>query len=132
VDAYSFPLAWRWTQATHSVFPAKVMAQITPIVQEQFEQLDEKMLGAPESIATNLISTEDVQQWLAHRPIDPETVVTVRWSRELAVVTTWSIFAEYWDDFCYPSSDDVDVVPVTRDWLLQYHHWEAFDFRYRN
>jgi hypothetical protein len=30
--------------------------------------------------------------------------------------------------FCYPSSDDVTVVPVSGAWQLIYHHYEQFDF----
>jgi len=46
----------------------------------------------------------------------------------LAIETTWSIFTEYWDAFCYPSSDDVTVVPVTGSWRLVYYHYEQFEF----
>jgi hypothetical protein len=55
----------------------------------------------------------------------------VRWDASTAVRTTWDVFTEYWDDFCYPSSDDVEVFPQSGEWLLLYHHWEQFEWGHR-
>ena len=58
----------------------------------------------------------------------PAGQVTVRWDSTTAVRTTWKVFADHWDDFCYPGSDDVEVFPLTGEWLLLYHHWEQFEW----
>ena len=129
VSAYTFPLAWRWTAPNHSILPADVMASITPVEPGLRDQSDQRSFGAPDIIATDSKSPEQVRQWLTDWSIAPDTVVTVQWTDHLAIETSWSVFSEYWESFCYPSSDDVDVMPVARDWLLQYHHWEAFEFR---
>ena len=66
--------------------------------------------------------------WL--RSVQPDTVAKVRvlWAEEVAVQTEWGVFSEYWDDFCYPSSDDVIAIPIVGNWELRYHYYEEFDF----
>jgi len=58
--------------------------------------------------------------WLRRVQPDLAVSVYVSWSQDLAIETTWSIFTEYWDAFCHPSSDDVTVVAVTGSWRLVY------------
>ena len=70
----------------------------------------------------------DVRLWLRSVQPDSQVVVYVSWNRDLAVETSWHILTEYWDDFCYPSSDDVTVVSTSGTWQLVYHHYEQFDF----
>ncbi len=55
-------------------------------------------------------------------------VVTVAWSPECALRTSWEIFTDYWSDFCYPSSDHVAVLPESDRWALFYDHEEQFEF----
>jgi len=38
---------------------------------------------------------------------------------------------QYWDDFCYPGSDDVAISPEDDSWLLFYFHEEMFEFGQR-
>jgi len=40
----------------------------------------------------------------------------------------WSVFCEYWDDFCYPSSDDVNIFLGNGEFFLRWHHYEVFEF----
>ncbi len=54
--------------------------------------------------------------------------IYIVWSPKLAVETTTDIFIKYFDDFCYPSSDDISIWPASNSWLLQYHHYEALSF----
>jgi hypothetical protein len=46
--------------------------------------------------------------------------------------TSWEFFTAHWDDFCYPLSDDVLVLPDSGAWVLRYHHEEVFYFGNRN
>src|SRR3712207_6991725 len=55
-----------------------------------------------------------------HLPAEPPDWVIVRWDESTAVRTTWEVFTRYWDDFCYPLSDDVAVFPDSGAWLLLY------------
>ena len=52
----------------------------------------------------------------------------VSWEPRLAVSAPFSLIAEHWSDFFYPSSDDALVTPHTVDWLLTWDHDERFEF----
>jgi hypothetical protein len=41
---------------------------------------------------------------------------------------SWGIFCKYWDDFRYPSSDDLLVWSQQEDWFLYYGHHEIFEY----
>ncbi|HWQ91126.1 MAG TPA: hypothetical protein VN673_05605 [Clostridia bacterium] len=69
-----------------------------------------------------------MSRWLRRVQPDLHARIYVSWTKQLAVETKWDIFTEYWDDFCYPSSDDVTVVPVVGEWQFIYQHYEQFDF----
>jgi len=136
MDAYGFCYAWRRTSPTHNVFPPEVMAQIKPLVhapaprgwtEEVYGLVHphfEDVVSAPAHVAKG-----ERTEWLQTLPISPGERVTVRWGCDhVAVETTWEIFAKYWDDFCYPVSDDVQVFPRSGEWLLLYHETEVFEW----
>ena len=124
-----FPLAWRWTQPSHAVLPPDVLAAIVPLTASEAARLN---FGSPVEgvsvVSCRTDGSEDVQGWLRRVQPDGQLSVYVSWSDDLAVQTKWGIFTEYWDDFCYPSSDDVTVVPVGGTWRLEYSHYERFEF----
>jgi hypothetical protein len=125
-----FPLAWRWTQSEHAVLPPDVLERIRPLSSAESAQVHESS-NFPRSSAADSRSTEDatgVRTWLRRVQPDLQARVFVSWSENLAVETNWDIFIEYWDDFCYPSSDDVTIVPIAGGWRLIYHHYEQFEF----
>ena len=72
-----------------------------------------------------------VRQRLRELPPPPDEVVLVSWDAQTAVITDWDAFVTHWDDFCYPSSDDVTVLPLAGDWDLCYRHYEVMQFRPR-
>ena len=124
-----FPLAWRWTQPSHSVLPREVLARIRPLSSSEAARvrIGYQAQGAT-VVSCSASESADVHVWLRTIQPDPQLSVYLSWTQDLAVQTTWDIFAEYWDDFCYPSSDDVTVAPVAGTWRLIYHHYEQFDF----
>jgi len=133
-DAYTFSLAWRWTQPAHGVLPPDVMAQIAPIPDIVASpnvttrgELDRSSFDEVQAASAD-ISSEEGTKWLRLLAIAPAEPVIVRWDSATAVRTTWKVFADYWADFCYPSSDDVEVFPQSGEWLLLYHHWEQFEW----
>jgi len=126
-----FPLAWRWTQPSHSVLPPEALTDIRPLSAAESAGLGTAAPSGRKSAVSHAasdIDTEEVSRWLRRVQPDLHARVYVRWTKELAVETSWDIFAEYWDDFCYPSSDDVTIVPVVGAWQLIYQHYEQFDF----
>lgn len=74
------------------------------------------------------ISTKNngVSEYLSRIVI--ESRILVSWSPDCAVVTTPYIFIKYWNDFCYPSSDDVSIWPENNAWFLRFFHYEEFSF----
>lgn len=66
--------------------------------------------------------------WLRQHQPNFSTSVILSWDKDIALRTTWGIFTSYWDDFCYPMSDDLVVWPEDEKWVLLYHHEERFYF----
>lgn len=122
-----FPLAWRWTQPSHAVLPDDVLANIRPLSQAEAADIHARS-SQQTRVSHHCRADNNARSWLRTVQPDLSAAVFVSWSEELAVETTWEIFTEYWDDFCYPSSDDVTVLPVNGSWHLTYHHYEEFDF----
>lgn len=136
-DAYTFPLAWRWTQPSHNVLPPEVMTQIVPLSQVLAPggvttggELDRSSFDEVQTASAD-VPCEQGAEWLRLLPVAPAEQVIVRWDSLTSVRTTWRVFADYWDDFCYPNSDDVEVFPESGKWLLLYHHWEQFEWGLR-
>lgn len=109
------------------------MAQIVPLEEATVprrltvrDQLDRAQLTDIQS--TNARDLEDARRWLDALPVGPAEKIVIRWRPGLAVQTNWEIFTRFWDDFCYPSSDEVEIFPPTGKWILLYHHWELFEW----
>lgn len=123
-----FPLAWRWTQSSHAVLPPDVLARIRPLSPSEAAHIQERSSRQYAGGAVCRPAGHGAREWLRSVQPDLAASVFVSWSEAWAVETSWEIFTEYWDDFCYPSSDDVSVIPVAGTRHLTYHHYEQFDF----
>jgi hypothetical protein len=75
---------------------------------------------------------ERIRDWLLVQFSEREQSILVSWDKDTAVVTDWGVFCDYWDDFCYPASDDVTVLPMAVEWILSYGHGESFEFGRRD
>jgi len=111
------------------VLPPEVLALIRPLSPSEAARVGTS--ASAERAPLDSCSADgsvDVRSWL--RRIQPNAWASVymSWTKDLAIETSWAIFTEYWDDFCYPSSDDVTVAPVAGTWQVVYHHYEQFDF----
>jgi hypothetical protein len=134
------PLAWRWTDSRYALLPESTLAQIEPVDLSKAEYLFRhslRLLGrdclSPEVFETVTRSRADIPieagcAWLRAQQPDLSARIYVSWEASIAVQTTWEIFSGYWDDFCYPSSDDVVVWPESENWALLYHHEQEFQF----
>lgn len=135
-----FPLAWRWTDPEYALLPMDVLERIEsypPDVAERlFRQSNtfhdagglDKQKFAYDQIETVGVGRERVSEWLVAQHDNNETRVDLSWQPDVAVSTTWGIFARYWDEFCYPGADDLDVWSEAHDWVLLYHHEEFMQF----
>jgi hypothetical protein len=137
VPLEAFPLAWRWTQESHAVLPAASLARIRPLSSERAASIapeaTELCIGG--DTATLRSAAGDparVREWLTALPIAPESSILASWDVETAVASDWQTFVAYWDDFCYPRSDDVTVWSPDATWYLCYDHEEVFRFGRRS
>jgi hypothetical protein len=136
----NFPLIWRWTSASHALFSADELAGLCPCSPSESARihddsrsfdlrdgLDPKHFKSVRVHSAD-IATLDGCSWLRAQAPNLSEEVTVSWDRETALRTRWGFFTAHWDDFCYPLSDDVLVLPGSQCWVLRYHHEELFYF----
>lgn len=138
-------LAWRWTDSQHTVLPEDVLDALHPIdgvETRQFHEIALSCLGNDgfllssefnsKATITEHLSGEAGSDWLTQQYPISETEVVLSWNQTTALKTSWGIFVAYWQDFCYPGSDDLVVFPLTprstHNWVLLYHHVEEFHF----
>jgi hypothetical protein len=148
-----FVYLWRWTDRNHNVLPASDLAQIHPLIKEKREELWQHAYVYLQDLfryafddTSEPITTSSLFEWIqhidiSHKEIDVvqqhlmtfepqgDQIVIVMWGPEEAVAVPWHIFCTYWDDFCYPSADDVvGVLPISETWYLLYHHEDQLLF----
>ena len=136
VSLDKFELAWRWTRPTHAVLSADVLARIRPLTAEAAAAVNAEAVircratpSADERVSAKAVDADAVRHRLAALPIPPSQTILISWAPHLAVRTEWSVFLAYWDDFCYPSSDDVSIWAPDATWTVCYDHEEFFEFR---
>ncbi len=129
-----FRLAWRWTQPSHTVLPPQVLASITPLSAHEAARLynyGAELFGQHVHTAVTHQCSDDSETtriWLEDLSIRRDHRMFVVWDRATAVTLPWGTFTTYWDDFCYPSSDDVYVLPEIDGSVLAWSHEEVFKF----
>jgi hypothetical protein len=122
----AFPLLWRWTQSTHDVLTPEELASIRPLRHESAQVASDyaRVLRGFADRAPNHAfqfadgNEPDLSQWLTRLPVRLEHVV-LSWSPTLAAETVWPLFLSRWSAFWYPSSDNLEVFPLSGSWLLQ-------------
>jgi hypothetical protein len=57
-----------------------------------------------------------------------EDEIILIWATGQAILTNLRTFIDNWDDFYYPSSDDLLVINLKRDWIINLAHDECFQF----
>lgn len=137
-----FGRARRFADPAFNVLPPETLADLRPLTPSRAAALHPSLtracatlhLGVSEaSISFRADGTDEgsdarTRGDLAALPIDDGERVIVSWDATDAAETSWKTFRTYWDDFCYPSSDDVTISPLDERWLLCYHHEGRFAF----
>jgi hypothetical protein len=140
----TFSLAWRWTDSRRTLLPPDALANIRPLrvakAAEIFERTPafhpdkgfvSELYQPVDQIDASAQDTDQVARWLRHYLTDETERIVVSWDQQDAVLTNVGVFCAYWDDFCYPSSDDVDIFPLTEEWILYYWHEEVLFLGHR-
>ena len=140
MELKGFPLAWRWMDEKYAVLPEHVLSRIVPQTKEQAALLfkrSQEFCGADgldhnrysiTQLSTRSVEPQEASSWLLARHQNTETTVLLSWEPTTAVSTTWGIFVQYWSEFCYPASDDLNVWSESETWALLYHHEEFLQF----
>jgi hypothetical protein len=136
-----FPLKWRWTDERWNRIPSDDLIEIQPLNetkalelnQHSLQFLDQSGLEKSlfkhiEKVDTSIAEELKIQQWLLNCSANLNQQIIVSWDNKLAVVVKWKVFCKYWDDFCYPVSDEVAIFPFSEEWMLFYSHNEYFVF----
>lgn len=144
-DLATFSLRWRWTSERHAMLPPEELERVRPLrdeavaslmrrVWEECRVVDDGACDSATFAIAERVRTDrgDVRRWLADRlPPDRTPLLVCWWCKPLAVLTDSDIFIRHWDTFCYPSSDDVMILPLDVVWALRYDHEEEFVFAQR-
>lgn len=142
----NFPLKWRWTDKKYSDLSDEIIARINPVKEEKASEiyslqsklvekninLDEIFTEGENSVNVQDKETSFVKNWLKTKIGDIGYFIFLSYAEKLSIRTTKEIFCEYWNDFCYPASDDIVISTEKLDWVLMYHHEELFIFRRLN
>jgi hypothetical protein len=126
-------LAWRWNDPKYHVLPPSALDSIRALKPPKSRALFPMLLDldrlareAPDrSIQTGEATDKQVEEWLAQGSSVREDVIA-SWNKEEAVLLPWHVFTAHWSSFCYPSSDDVTIVPLSERWVASYSHEERF------
>ena len=150
-DIESFSLRWRWTDATWNLLPDDDLACIRPLTTRKAAELDEQLRELVNPVCLRIVSetysslrsiaakpnyatfdtsgdASSTENWLRTVLPSHDGGVFVSWDNATAATVRLAVFIKYWDDFCYPLSDDVVVVPPSAEWVLYYFHEETFFF----
>ncbi|KQW20210.1 hypothetical protein [Acidovorax sp. Root402] len=130
MDIAAFPLIWRWTQPSHAVLPVDVLRALHPLTTAQIEALGLSSNNRFGSTMVQHLATEDegeTGRWLASLQLPGGRVIAV-WNKDTALSLPWETFVTYWSNFCYPSSDDVDIFVEGGPLVLRWRHYETFEY----
>ena len=144
-DILKCQLKWRWTEPDHAQFSQEELDQIKPLVEPDAKQVHQLLLKSwddyslvPDQFvsiveqSTKDQKTSSIVAWLQKTVPTEEPIFFISWDDRNCVSCSRDLFVSRWDDFCYPSSDDVLISPQSMNWLLYYFHEEVFYFGVRN
>lgn len=132
-----FRLKWRFTDKQYNLLHQEAQQQIHPLTADCIHEIRKRVhfsSGPNQDPQWRVTGSFDastdrdlVVRWLRSQVPNESTNVVVFWWSKDAVLTTWDIFCSYWSDFCYPSSDDIAILPLDEQWVITYHHEEVFE-----
>jgi hypothetical protein len=145
VPLQHFSLLWRFTAPEFRQLSTTELAKIRPLSLSASKAVDDavrSLFGGDQSrfppqgfVNTARLDTSASanagRSWLERILWDEKQEVVISWDADVAVVTMLPLFIKYWDDFCYPGSDDTTVVPLDLSWIVQYSHEEVLFFAER-
>jgi len=138
-----FSLGWRWDKNHNPEFTLNLLDQIIAFTDTESRRLN-KVIDYFE-MEGNLVDGFEDKGWIMASSESDKHILDFResfysmtkgfdenllvsWDRTTCVYTQKDTFAGYWDDFCFPSSDDITIVSELTNWILFYKHFETAQF----
>ena len=137
VSLDAFSLGWRFAPNRVGDLPVDVLLRIRPLTVGRaaaFAAFARTQCEEAAEFGMTLRSDDApgaVREQLRALPPAAVAEVLISWDARTALVTDWQTFIAHWDDFCYPSSDNVTIWPLDASWTLCYRHYEIFQFSSR-
>ena len=124
-----FPLSWRWTESSHAKLPQEILDGLMPLNEDVAQNISSRIpVNFPISATRLDVSADNraTTEWLSKLDVKSK-LVTISWECDTALTLPWTTFCKYWDDFCYPSSDDADFFLENGQHFLRWNHYEVFE-----
>jgi len=133
ISLKDFELSWRWLDERWNILPQSSLDSIHPLNSNKACELrKESLLYFPALKNGQVFYCEGDEQltrkWLNSLGLNNSMQIIVSWSENVCIVTTVATFIQHWDDFCYPSSDQIIIWTDEDDWVLFYEEFDAFVF----
>ena len=138
-----FKLNWRWDDDHNPDISLEDKRQIIPLSIVESKRIN-KVIDYFES-ESNLYKTFESTDWIRASSETKNSIdkfsndfqkltqdynenLFISWNRSTCIYTTKGIFIKYWDDFCYPISDDITIISELTNWVYFYNHIEVGQF----
>jgi hypothetical protein len=126
-----FPLFWRWSDKRWNELPQAILQLIHPLNAKLSFEYHKQSLSISTDIENGKtfdceVGKQQTKEWLSSLHLSNTEQIIISWDKSNCVVTTGAVFIQYWDDFCYTSSDDVVIWSEESNWVLLYHHSNSF------
>jgi len=138
-----FELNWRWDDIHNPDISNEDKGQIIPLSIQESKRIN-KIIDYFE-LESNLYKSFEPTDWIRASSETLDSIekfsndfkkltqdynenLFISWNRTTCIYTTKEIFIKYWDDFCYPSSDDITIISELTNWVYFYNHIEVGRF----
>ena len=134
-----FSLKWRFNDPKYNVLPSEVLERLKPMSEQAARELYERIKPAISNFNINKdhypniegystkSDAKETRGWLMRQLSKVgDQEIEISWGPDIAMKASFKDFCNYWDDFCYPGSDDVVILPNSQEWVLYFFHEEQF------
>jgi hypothetical protein len=132
----NFPLLWRWNRDTHAKLSHDELESIRPLPEDEAAVLCDEVAkwrdhhNKPQE-CLNVDEKSDetaIANWLNQMIPNDANELLLIWDHRTAARVPRVLFVRRWNDFWYPSSDDLCVISADGGWHLEMHHHGSFEF----
>lgn len=134
-----FSLNWRFTDSKYSDLPKEHLDQLKPLnfagaafLKNHIAQLHNEFpftTGFFKLVdEIDIVDEDKVRKWLYGRGLPFQNNVFLVWDEKTAMIVPWKLVVKYFNEFYYPSSDDLTVFGEGLSWALLFFHTDEVYF----